>query len=115
MGKFEFYNYVSEIGYNYKKEFQCVNQVKSIVTKSFVSLNNNWVTFFDSVMHCMIISKNDNQLHLPVGFENFKFSPKKFKEKFGTSLYKEIKVHHDPNSKTFSIDECLEIKYIYQR
>ena len=109
----EFYKEARTKGYDYGQQFQCIENINSIGTRSIVKFNDNYITFLDSILQIYILSNNDSKLHLPIGFEHFKFSPRLIKNFLSSSSYLNycFEVKHNPKINLIYIDDCLEIKY----
>ena len=85
LNKTEFYKEIRIKGYDYGKQFQNVEKINSTGTISMTKFDGNWVTFLDSILQIYIQSKRDSKLHLPKGFEFFKFSASVIRKKYLSS------------------------------
>ena len=111
LNKNEFYKEIKIRGYDYGKHFQNVEKIDSTGTISIVIFTGNFVTYFDSILQIFILSKQDSKLHLPIGFERFKFSSCFMKNHPSSISKSKFTVHHDRDVNVIYIDNHLEIKY----
>ena len=108
----EFYKEARIKGYDYGQQFQCIDSINSLGTRSLVKFNGNYITFFDSILQIFISSHNDGKLHLPIEFVHFKLSPRTIKNLLSLSFVNSyVQVYHNPKINLIYIDDCLEINY----
>ncbi|KAF5295889.1 hypothetical protein FQR65_LT10377 [Abscondita terminalis] len=61
-------------GYNYKKEFCCLQEADLDGTTGLIKWNN-WTTFLDGILHFTLIAKELDHLYVPSGIEYLVIDP----------------------------------------